>query len=284
MWVLGVSAALAILVTRPAAILTPLAAPAPHGYAIQVSAVVERPAVASVLVTRPAQTAVARAGQTVEQLAKQYGGDVSAIRWANALGPNAEPTAGASVLIPPGKGALVHVRSGETPTAFAKRLGLDARIVLDYNALSSDAQLPDDTYLQVPLQQAPVGALISERFVVATRGVPAVLASRGSDTFPYGQCTWYVASRRNVTWGGNAINWWWSAARIRPEGHVAVRGAIVVFRIGWVGHVGYVESVNADGSFVISEMNYWYAGSGGWGRVDHRPVAAADQSVLGFIY
>jgi surface antigen len=57
-----------------------------------------------------------------------------------------------------------------------------------------------------------------------------------------------------------------------------------VFRIGWVGHVAYVESVNADGSFEISEMNYWYAGSGGWGRVDHRPVGANDPSVLGFIY
>ena len=93
-----------------------------------------------------------------------------------------------------------------------------------------------------------------------------------------------VSSAPPATKPARRANWWWSAAHIRPEGHVAVRGAIVVFRIGWVGHVGYVESVSADGSFVISEMNYWYAGSGGWGRVDQRPVAADDQSVLGFIY
>jgi surface antigen len=278
-----VSAALAILVTRPAATMNSLAAPVHTPYAIQISAVVERPAVAPILVTRPAQTVVVRPSQTVELLAKLYGGNSSAIRWANGLAPTAEPGPGASVLIPPGKGALVHVRGSETPTAFAQRLGLDARTVLDYNALTSDAQLPDGTYLQVPLDQAPVGALISERFAVATRGTPAVPESHGSDTFPYGQCTWYVASRRDVGWGGNAVDWWWSAAHLRPEGHVAVQGAIVVFRIGWVGHVGYVESVNADGSYVISEMNYYY-GYGGWGRVDHRPVVANDPTVIGFIY
>ena len=74
-----------VIIAVIAAILTPLAAPAPHASAIQVSAVVERPAVAPVLVTRPAQTAVAHGGQTVEQLAKLYGGDVSARLFAQGL-------------------------------------------------------------------------------------------------------------------------------------------------------------------------------------------------------
>jgi surface antigen len=47
-----------------------------------------------------------------------------------------------------------------------------------------------------------------------------------------------------------------------------------------VGHVAYVESVNADGSFTVSEMNY-----GGWGRVDYRTIkSTAGLDLLGFIY
>jgi len=44
------------------------------------------------------------------------------------------------------------------------------------------------------------------------------------------------------------------------------------------GHVGYVESVNGDGSFVVSEMNW-----GQWGVVDLRTITSR-LGVLGFIY
>ena len=108
---LAVAAALTLLVTRPAATMSPASAPAHSFYAVQISAVVERPAVAPVLVSRPAQIAVVHSGQTVESLARFYGADMSTIRWANALGPTAQPALGATLLIPPGKGALVHVHA-----------------------------------------------------------------------------------------------------------------------------------------------------------------------------
>jgi surface antigen len=47
----------------------------------------------------------------------------------------------------------------------------------------------------------------------------------------------------------------------------------------WVGHVAYVEAVNADGSFVISEMNYK-----GWGIIDTRTLRNKDVPLIGFIY
>ena len=62
-----------------------------------------------------------------------------------------------------------------------------------------------------------------------------------------------------------------------------MEGAIVVFNIGWVGHVAYVEHVNLDGTFEISEMNY-HADGGGWGRVDYRTISSSDSSIVGFIY
>jgi LysM repeat protein len=281
-WVLAIAVGLCVVVPRAAASAAQRTAPRNFDD-IMVSAVIERPPVSALVVVRPAQTVVVSAGQTVQKLASMYHSDTSAIRWANRLDPDQALIPGKTVLVPPGAGALVKVLPNETPGAFATRLRLDPSIVLDYNSLTSNSPLAAGTFLQVPLQAAPVGALIASRFVVAEPGIPGVPSSHGSDTYPYGQCTWYVANRRDVTWSGNAITWWWNAAGIRPEGHVPVQGAIVVIRTGWVGHVAYVEHVNDDGSFMVAEMNYW-ANGGGWGRVDHRTLSAQDGSIVGFIY
>ena len=194
------------------------------------------------------------------------------------------PRVGSTLLIPPGPGALVEVLPGETPTSFAKRVHLDPAVILEYNALTSNAPMTGGSYLQVPLNHAPSGSLIASYFVDAQNGVPSVPAAVPlKDGFPYGQCTYYVATRRAVNWSGNAGNWWWNARGHRPEGQVPVQGAIVVFNIGWVGHVAYVEHVNLDGTFVVSEMNY-RADGGGWGRIDYRTVSASDPAILGYIY
>jgi surface antigen len=276
---------LPVLVPRVPAASVAAQSPAPSDF-IPLSATIERPSFAPELISRPAQTVLAAPGVSVDQLAAQYHVDVAALRWANDLGWGVSPATGSAVLLPPGPGALVRLQGEERPSGFAHRLGIDPRTVLDYNHLVSDAPLPAGTYLQVPVGAAPNGALNSEVFVPTSPGVPAAIPdpSTGSDGFAYGQCTWYVASKRDLSrWGGNARDWWWNAKRFRPEGHVPVAGAILVENVGWWGHVAYVEHVNVDGSFVISEMN-WYENGGGWGRVDHRVLPAGDPGILGFIY
>lgn len=228
----------------------------------------------------PALTVMAPDGATVASLAAQYQRDAAAIRWANNLGPADEPQPGSTVLLPPGPGALVEVKAGELPSQLAASLHLTSSVLLAYNVLQADSPLPGGTYLQVPLSSAPPGALNSEAFVPMAVGIPEVAASQGEDSFPYGQCTYYVATRRAVTWAGNAGRWWENARPYRPEGNVPVAGSIAVFDYWPVGHVAYVESVNPDGSFVVSEMNY----GGRWGRVDQRTIAASDPSLIGFIY
>lgn len=282
-WVLLAAVLVPVLAPRPAApVAAAVAVPRASGDII-LSAVIERPATVPPIAARPAQTIVVVAGQTVESLAARNHSDAAAIRWANSLGPGSQPAAGTTLLLPPGPGALVPVLAGERPSHFAIRLGIDPRVLLDYNALSKDSGRPAGSYLQVPLSAAPSGALVGRYFALATGAVPMIVNSHGSDTFPYGQCTYYVASRRDVTWGGNAWAWFDNANGLRPEGHVPVTGAIVVFHDGWFGHAAYVESVNPDNSFVISEMNFWTNG-GGWGRVDRRLIAADDRGITGFIY
>jgi surface antigen len=128
---------------------------------------------------------------------------------------------------------------------------------------------------------APKPAVPSHRVVR-----PATSAS--SAAFAFGYCTWWVAHKRAVPWRGNAAQWWWNARAYGfAEGEIPQVGAIMVMAAGGSaapeGHVGYVESVNADGSFVVSEMNWWGVPGGGWGRVDYRTIRSM-RGILGFIY
>jgi surface antigen len=139
-----------------------------------------------------------------------------------------------------------------------------------------------------PVQQPAVAARRSTAArVPAGPSWSAGPVSGASNGFTYGYCTWWVAHKRYVPWRGNAAQWWWNA---RPfgyvEGSVPRPGAIMVMgysRSSPQGHVAYVESVNANGSFLVSEMNWWGVPGGGWGRVDYRTVSSMS-GVLGFIY
>ena len=111
--------------------------------------------------------------------------------------------------------------------------------------------------------------------------------SSAANGFTYGYCTWWVAHRRPIPWRGNAYQWWWNARAFGfAEGATPRAGAVMVMGISGSspeGHVAYVESVNPNGSFIVSEMNWWGVTGGGWNRVDYRTVTSM-QGVLGFIY
>jgi surface antigen len=249
-------------------------------------ATIERGASAPSIPQRPAQTIVVNQGDTIAALAGSFHADAAAMRWANGLGDAAEPRAGTALLVPPGPGALVRVNPGERPSSFAARIGLDPRVILDYNALPNDAALPAGSYLQVPAAAAGGDAIAAQWVVPNADGLPSVPTEQyqhgGSSNggFPYGQCTYYVSTKRKVDWNGDAWMWFRNARGAgRPEGRVPVAGAIVVMWGSWVGHVAYVEQVYPDGSFRISEMNVR-----GVGVRDERTVTVSSIDLIGFIY
>ncbi len=119
---------------------------------------------------------------------------------------------------------------------------------------------------------------------------PRVGTGPCGDHFAFGQCTWYVASRRCIPWVGNADQWYRNAAAMGyREGHMPVPGAVVAFWPGGdgasrIGHVAYVEAVGpADGIpagyFKQSEMNF-----AGWDRVSYRVLPDNSGGIEGFIY
>lgn len=82
-----------------------------------------------------------------------------------------------------------------------------------------------------------------------------------SNSYNWGNCTWYVASRKQIpnTWG-NANTW---LANAQAEGWATGSspqvGAIAQTTAGWAGHVAIVEAVDNTGTqsrVLVSEMNY----------------------------
>jgi surface antigen/LysM repeat protein len=285
----AVTAALALPMLAPTAVShlpsLPILAAAGDD-ASRSGATIERGASAPAIPQRPAQTIVVARGDTVEALASAFHADAAAMRWANQIPEGGQPQAGSALLVPPGPGALVRVLPGERPSTFAARLGLDPRVVLDYNALRSDSPLTPGSLLQVPLGAGGGEALPSAWVARTADGQPAVPSSQyqhggaSNPGFPWGQCTYYVSTRRKVSWSGDAWTWFRNARAVgRPEGRLPVQGAIVVMWGSWVGHVAYVEQVYPDGSFQISEMNMR-----GVGVVDQRTVTTGSIDLIGFIY
>jgi surface antigen len=111
-------------------------------------------------------------------------------------------------------------------------------------------------------------------------GAPVTLEAPGGNHFAYGYCTWYVANRRYIPWMGNAIEWWPNAPPYGyAEGALPAVGAVMVTRESPIGHVAYVESVNGDGSWTVSEMNF-----AGWNMVSSRTIHPGQVPLVGFIY
>jgi hypothetical protein len=103
-----------------------------------------------------------------------------------------------------------------------------------------------------------------------------------------GQCTDYCSMTNS--WipcnMGDAANWW--SAYPGPKGAMPIPGSVCVWGPGnesaaapadASGHVADVQSVNSDGSFTVTEMNF----NGGVGVVDTRTVTS-HAGILGFLY
>jgi surface antigen len=137
---------------------------------------------------------------------------------------------------------------------------------------TADENLPDRLAASVqPTAATYVPAPPTSKRAVSSYSAPqAKYASSAGNTYYYGYCTWYAKQRRpdlpNML--GNGGQWVANAAaRGYATGTAPRAGAIAET----VGHVAYVESVNGDGTIVISEMN----GPAGFGVVGTRTVSAS---------
>ncbi len=233
-------------------------------------------------------------GETLISIARKYDLKLSTVLWANGLNTGSVVKPGQKLLILPVNGTHHVVKESDTLDSLAAKFKVKKEVIAAFNDLAgeqlpkagSDIVIPggsDPASLEPAPEPTPVRTTTRTRVAAAIENLAPVVrlgGGGGGHRFAYGYCTWYVAQKRYVPWPGNASAWPANArAYGYSEGKTPAAGAIYAepWLAGGVGHVSYVERVNPDGSFLISEMNY-----AGWNKKSYRTVSAHPPGI--FIY
>lgn len=228
-------------------------------------------------------------GETLVTIAAKFKVTASQIRWSNPdLISSETVVTGENLVIPPVPGIAVTVKAGDTLDSWASAYRVDAGSIADYNRLRT-TQLVAGTVLVIPNGIGPAFPPPPAQYLIRTGGggaMPTVVVScclgPYATTFPVGWCTYLPATKRKVTWNGDAGYWYVNAqGQGYAVGPTPKVGAIMVTWESYLGHVAYVESVNADGSWTVSEMNYV-----GFDVIDLRTIKPGQlgSRLIGFIY
>jgi surface antigen len=230
-----------------------------------------------------------KGGDTLKSVSDQFGISPQTVAWANKL-PNTTIKPGWFLVILPTDGVLHKATSNDTLPDIAKRYGASVETIIAYNGLENAEDIDQDQLIIVPGGRIPdppkpkpqVPATPSKNDgKVNPQGStkPSIINNGAGHIFPWGYCTWYVATQVHVPWGGNAKNWLTNA---RSYGAVitnepSVGSIVVTTDNARYGHVALVKKVEAD-RFLVSEMNYIK-----FGKVNERWININSKTVRGFI-
>jgi surface antigen/LysM repeat protein len=233
------------------------------------------------------QKYVVKPGDTVASIASKFGITSDTIKWSNGLTADTVD-AGKELLISPVDGVLYKVNQGDTVDALVDKYRSNKDLLVAMN--DAEVALPIGQYIVIPggtppSTRARAGGLASTGLTgFAFGGFSPVYGSNGYD---YGYCTWWAAVRRSQIGRpvpsnlGNASTWKILAQKAGlGVGNAPAAGAVIwTPPRDYYGHVGYVESVNGDGSVNISEMNV-----AGFAVKSYKTISAAEASRYSYIY
>lgn len=227
------------------------------------------------------------AGDTVASVAQKFGVTSETIKWSNGLTGDSL-NAGTTLTISPVNGIVYTAKSTDTIDGLVGKYSLNKDRFIAINDLES-GNLPVGQQIILPDASQPQvtrtsSSRLASDYTFSRSGFEAIYGYNG---YSYGYCTWHAANRRAATGRpvpanlGNAISWYSRAQGAGfGVGSVPQAGAVVWHaRLGGLGHVAFVESINADGSANVSDMNY-----PSWGRVTYRTISPAEFGAYRFIY
>lgn len=227
-------------------------------------------------------TYVVQEGDTTSNIAASFGISLNTLLWANNLSSLSVIRPGDELLILPVTGIFHKVKNNETISSIAKYYDADSEEIIVFNDLPADGTIQIGDKIIVPDGKKPAPVIKTAKTVSRT-----YVAGSGigiSRSYPYGQCTWYVAQKTYVPWSGHAKDWLVNARSYGfRTGTTPQIGAIISlggnsWLIRRYGHVGYIESIN--GNWVtFSEMNYL-----GWATKSVRTVNINSSLIRGYIY
>lgn len=234
------------------------------------------------------RTYVTKEGDTISALAAQFGVTSDTIRFSNGLSSSGdELAAGKELIISPVNGLIYEVQAGDTAETIARKFQASQAQIIAFNDAEVKGLKPGDKIV-VPDGVQVVAAVQSSFGGGSSAGFSFGSAPiYGYNGYDYGYCTWWVAVRRNQVGRpipsnlGNASTWKSLGARAGlGVGNTPAAGAVIwTPPRDYYGHVGYVESVNPDGSVNISEMNVR-----GWNVVSHRTLSPGEAANFSYIY
>ena len=255
------------------------------------------------IVTKRKETIVyeVKPGDTPSAIADEFGISTNTMLWANNLDLSSATRIkpGDKLVILPISGVRHVIKKGETLATITKKYSANKEEILSYNNIGQDAVLevgsvliiPDGKMPAPPAPARPKTVLASVSKIQSTNSsdyyaVNTVAGDKYSPAqglgkkFPWGQCTYYVATKRYVPWSGHAKSWLVNARAFGfKTGSTPVPGAIMVTSENpRYGHVTYVEAVS-DGKVTVSEMNFV-----GLGIKSVRVISATSSIIRGYIY
>jgi len=221
---------------------------------------------------------IVQTGDTISNIAEKYGLNQETILWENGLSSYSLIKPGQKLTILPIDGISYKVKKGDTLTKIAQKYGVKVEKISEYNKIAIDSALQSNQKLIIPGGRKPSAPRIQKTIRSTTRRI-YYKNPKGGHIFPWGYCTWYVAQKRYVPWGGHAKYWLRNAQLYGFKiGKTPQVGAIIAIRESWWGHVGYVEAVGKN-TVTFSEMNHR-----GRGIVSRRTFNINDRRIVGYIY
>jgi N-acetylmuramoyl-L-alanine amidase len=229
---------------------------------------------------------IVKKGDTVKEIAADFGVDANSIRWSNNLDGDSL-NKGDKIIIPPADGVVYKVKDGDTINSIVSKYSISREIFITVN--DAEKGIYKNELVWIPNGQQP--AVLVPQFAIAPTFSGTISGGYYytgpciSNGYDCGWCTWWAANRWAQTHGspfpqglGDAYSW---ASLAGPVGHLAVdvkprSGAVIWFN---GNHVGFVESVKSDGSVYVSEMNEL-----GWNIVSNRTIPAAQATGYKYIY
>jgi surface antigen len=229
-----------------------------------------------------------QSGDTVGTIAEDFDVTTNTILWANNIDDPDMIKPGDKIFILPITGLKHIVKSGDSIKDIAKEYEADEKRIIAFNELPADGTLKIGEEIIIPggEKDEPVPVIQQRDYYSSdvtgdsSRG-PSVIDRnpKGGHAFPYGYCTWYVATKKYVPWGGNAGTWLYNAKAYGAKtGKKPKKGAILVTNESWYGHVAIVEKVKGN-SITVSEMNYK-----GFGVKSTRTLSTKSSVIKGYIY
>jgi len=242
-------------------------------------------------------------GDNLWLIASRFHVSIDSIIWSNNFTSNTVINPWDTIKIPPVTWIVYIVEPKDDLDSIASKYKLDKLAILTQNQLDASAELK--IWQQIVLPWAKKAEIIPPVVVVkkpAKSWTKLLTKSAKSWTktvalkswytvkytgkwskFAYGNCTYYVANHKNVTWKWNA-NQWLSNARAAwvPTWSEAANGAIISFRWSWYNpyywHVWIVSEVG-DNYIIVKDMNYRR-----FNEVTVRKIPKNDPSIKWYIY